>query len=137
MSCRLLLLCPRCPHHRQTTRGPNSPGTAPRAALTGGISTPKVPAANKTTCLPACLPAPLNAPLTRPPTHSPIHPPHLPPAEDHKPAAPDERARIMAAGGFLSEIGGITRVNGNLNLSRAIGDLRYKMNAEVGVWVGG
>ena len=42
----------------------------------------------------------------------------------------------MAAGGFLSEIGGITRVNGNLNLSRAIGDLRYKMNAEVGGWVG-
>ena len=37
----------------------------------------------------------------------------------------------MAAGGFLSEIGGITRVNGNLNLSRAIGDLRYKMNSEV------
>jgi len=34
------------------------------------------------------------------------------PAEDHKPAQPDERARIMAAGGFLSEIGGITRVNG-------------------------
>lgn len=33
-------------------------------------------------------------------------------AEDHKPAQPDERARIMAAGGFLSEIGGITRVNG-------------------------
>ena len=43
----------------------------------------------------------------------------------------------MAAGGFLSEIGGITRVNGNLNLSRAIGDLRYKMNAEVGGWLGG
>ena len=54
-----------------------------------------------------------------------------PPAEDHKPAAPDERARIVAAGGFLSDIGGITRVNGNLNLSRAIGDLRYKMNSEV------
>ncbi|KAL4855454.1 putative protein phosphatase 2C 11 [Chlorella vulgaris] len=52
-------------------------------------------------------------------------------SEDHKPAAPDERARIMAAGGFLSEIGGITRVNGNLNLSRAIGDLRYKMNADL------
>ncbi|PSC74095.1 phosphatase 2C isoform A [Micractinium conductrix] len=55
----------------------------------------------------------------------------LPMSEDHKPAAPDERARIMAAGGFLSEIGGITRVNGNLNLSRAIGDLRYKMNSEL------
>jgi serine/threonine protein phosphatase PrpC len=52
-------------------------------------------------------------------------------AEDHKPAAAAERARIISAGGFLSEIGGITRVNGNLNLSRAIGDLRYKMNADV------
>jgi protein phosphatase 1G len=55
----------------------------------------------------------------------------VPMSEDHKPAQPDERARIMAAGGFLSEIGGITRVNGNLNLSRAIGDLRYKMNNEL------
>ena len=52
-------------------------------------------------------------------------------SEDHKPSQASERARIMAAGGFLSEIGGITRVNGNLNLSRAIGDLRYKMNAQV------
>ena len=34
----------------------------------------------------------------------------------------------MAAGGFLSDIGGVTRVNGNLNLSRAIGDLKYKGN---------
>lgn len=31
-------------------------------------------------------------------------------------------------GGFLSEIGGVCRVNGNLNLSRAIGDLKYKTN---------
>ncbi len=53
-------------------------------------------------------------------------------SEDHKPSRASERARIMAAGGFLSEIGGITRVNGNLNLSRAIGDLRYKMNHQVG-----
>lgn len=50
---------------------------------------------------------------------------------DHKPAQVSERERIVAAGGFLSEIGGVCRVNGNLNLSRAIGDLRYKMNAEV------
>lgn len=54
-------------------------------------------------------------------------------SEDHKPSHASERARIMAAGGFLSEIGGITRVNGNLNLSRAIGDLRYKMNNQVRV----
>lgn len=30
------------------------------------------------------------------------------------------------------QVGGVTRVNGNLNLSRAIGDLRYKGNSEVG-----
>jgi protein phosphatase 1G len=45
-------------------------------------------------------------------------------SEDHKPASETERTRIIAAGGFLSEIGGVCRVNGNLNLSRAIGDLR-------------
>lgn len=50
-------------------------------------------------------------------------------SEDHKPAHETERSRIIAAGGFLSEIGGVCRVNGNLNLSRAIGDLRYKCNA--------
>lgn len=53
----------------------------------------------------------------------------VPLSEDHKPSQASERARIVAAGGFVSEIGGITRVNGNLNLSRAIGDLRYKMNS--------
>ena len=31
--------------------------------------------------------------------------------------------RIVAAGGFVNQVG---RVNGNLNLSRAIGDLKYK-----------
>jgi serine/threonine protein phosphatase PrpC len=49
-------------------------------------------------------------------------------SEDHKPAHATERDRILAAGGFLSEIGGVCRVNGNLNLSRAIGDLKYKQN---------
>jgi protein phosphatase 1G len=53
-------------------------------------------------------------------------------SEDHKPAHEIERTRIIAAGGFLSDIGGVCRVNGNLNLSRAIGDLRYKCNAAVG-----
>ena len=45
-------------------------------------------------------------------------------SEDHKPASDIEKNRIIAAGGFLSDIGGVCRVNGNLNLSRAIGDLR-------------
>lgn len=30
-----------------------------------------------------------------------------------------------------AKVGGVTRVNGNLNLSRAIGDLRYKGNGEI------
>mmetsp|Transcript_29364 Transcript_29364/g.53886 ORF Transcript_29364/g.53886 Transcript_29364/m.53886 type:complete len:522 (-) Transcript_29364:1698-3263(-) len=52
-------------------------------------------------------------------------------SEDHKPAHEVERSRILAAGGFLADIGGVCRVNGNLNLSRAIGDLKYKCNQEL------
>jgi protein phosphatase 1G len=55
----------------------------------------------------------------------------VPLSQDHKPAAVTERERIIAAGGFVSEIGGICRVNGNLSLSRAIGDLRYKQNRDL------
>lgn len=44
-------------------------------------------------------------------------------SEDHKPNQPGELARINAAGGFVNQIG---RVNGNLNLSRSLGDLKYK-----------
>jgi len=43
---------------------------------------------------------------------------------DHKPMNEDERARIMKAGGFVSE----GRVNGSLALSRALGDFEYKQN---------
>lgn len=50
---------------------------------------------------------------------------------DHKPSHETERRRIEAAGGFISDIGGVSRVNGNLNLSRAIGDLRYKTNRTI------
>eukprot|EP00747_Dinoflagellata_sp_TGD_P168418 gnl/TRDRNA2_/TRDRNA2_194744_c0_seq1.p1 gnl/TRDRNA2_/TRDRNA2_194744_c0~~gnl/TRDRNA2_/TRDRNA2_194744_c0_seq1.p1 ORF type:complete len:383 (-),score=89.64 gnl/TRDRNA2_/TRDRNA2_194744_c0_seq1:82-1230(-) len=45
---------------------------------------------------------------------------------DHKPASETEKARIEAAGGYLEDSPGGARVNGNLNLSRAIGDLEYK-----------
>lgn len=45
-------------------------------------------------------------------------------SEDHKPENDIERNRINQAGGFIIE----GRVNGNLNLSRAIGDLEYKKN---------
>lgn len=42
---------------------------------------------------------------------------------DHKPQSDIERNRIQKAGGFVNQVG---RVNGNLNLSRSIGDLKYK-----------
>lgn len=45
-------------------------------------------------------------------------------SEDHKPDNDIEKARITSAGGFIID----GRVNGNLNLSRAIGDLEYKKN---------
>ena len=44
-------------------------------------------------------------------------------SEDHKPANPGELARIKKAGGWVTPQG---RINGNLNLSRALGDLKYK-----------
>mmetsp|Transcript_27925 Transcript_27925/g.61107 ORF Transcript_27925/g.61107 Transcript_27925/m.61107 type:complete len:362 (-) Transcript_27925:1228-2313(-) len=45
---------------------------------------------------------------------------------DHKPNQDRERNRIVAAGGVVTDMHGQFRVNGNLNLSRAIGDLKYK-----------
>ncbi|KAJ8609843.1 hypothetical protein CTAYLR_008134 [Chrysophaeum taylorii] len=51
---------------------------------------------------------------------------------DHKPCAPGEQARITNAGGFVDECAnGFFRVNGNLNLSRSIGDLKYKGDASL------
>ncbi|KAI9137298.1 phosphatase 2C-like domain-containing protein, partial [Paraphysoderma sedebokerense] len=47
-----------------------------------------------------------------------------PMSHDHKPVNPEEASRIVAAGGFV-EFG---RVNGNLALSRAIGDFEFKQN---------
>lgn len=42
--------------------------------------------------------------------------------EDHKPMNEEEFSRITKAGGFVAD----GRVNGSLNLSRALGDLEYK-----------
>jgi serine/threonine protein phosphatase PrpC len=44
-------------------------------------------------------------------------------SEDHKPTSSIEIARIEKAGGFVNVNG---RINGNLNLSRSIGDMKYK-----------
>jgi len=49
---------------------------------------------------------------------------------DHKPDLPVEKERISKAGGFIIE----GRVNGNLNLSRALGDLEYKKNPQLQPW---
>lgn len=54
---------------------------------------------------------------------------------DHKPNNPVERSRITKAGGYVEvQHGGVNtqyRVNGNLNLSRAIGDLEYKKDRKL------
>jgi len=42
---------------------------------------------------------------------------------DHKPSQTHEMNRILRSGGFVNHFG---RINGNLNLSRSIGDLKYK-----------
>lgn len=41
---------------------------------------------------------------------------------DHKPETDTEKERILKAGGYITN----GRINGNLNLSRALGDLEYK-----------
>jgi len=47
---------------------------------------------------------------------------------DHKPTNEPEKQRIQAAGGFVD----FGRVNGNLALSRAIGDFEFKKTADLG-----
>lgn len=45
-------------------------------------------------------------------------------SRDHKPSSPTEALRIHSAGGFVEG----NRVNGNLALSRALGDFFFKRN---------
>lgn len=49
-------------------------------------------------------------------------------SDDHKPLNTEERTRIEAAGGYVTAVG---RINGSLNLSRSIGDLKFKGNKEL------
>ncbi|XP_057377745.1 protein phosphatase 1G-like [Daphnia carinata] len=53
----------------------------------------------------------------------------VPLSADHKPEDEPERSRIERAGGVVTGDG---RVNGGLNLSRAIGDHAYKQNSQLG-----
>ena len=46
--------------------------------------------------------------------------------KDHHPDREDERSRVESAGGYVLEWAGVYRVNGELALSRAIGDIPYK-----------
>lgn len=51
--------------------------------------------------------------------------------KDHHPDREDERNRVEAAGGYVLEWAGVYRVNGELALSRAIGDIPYKRLAYI------
>ncbi|CAN6828695.1 unnamed protein product, partial [Brassica oleracea] len=46
--------------------------------------------------------------------------------KDHHPNREDEKDRVEAAGGYVTEWAGVSRVNGQLAVSRAIGDLTFK-----------
>jgi hypothetical protein len=46
--------------------------------------------------------------------------------KDHHPDREVERSRVEASGGYVLEWAGVYRVNGELALSRAIGDVPYK-----------
>ncbi|EPS72665.1 hypothetical protein M569_02089, partial [Genlisea aurea] len=46
--------------------------------------------------------------------------------DDHHPDRDDEKSRIVSSGGYISDWAGVPRVNGELALSRAIGDIKFK-----------
>ncbi|XP_073149139.1 uncharacterized protein [Henckelia pumila] len=52
---------------------------------------------------------------------------------DHHPDRDDERSRVESAGGHISTWAGVARVNGQLAVSRAIGDIHYKSYGVISV----
>lgn len=46
--------------------------------------------------------------------------------KDHHPDRDEERVRVESSGGYVSKWGGVARVNGQLAVSRAIGDVYFK-----------
>lgn len=50
---------------------------------------------------------------------------------DHHPDRDDERLRVEASGGYVEEWGGVARVNGELAVSRAIGDVPFKSSGVI------
>merc|ERR1712139_99779 len=48
--------------------------------------------------------------------------------EDHKPEDPEERSRVLGAGGRVVKMGPCHRIDDSLNLSRAFGDFALKAN---------
>lgn len=57
----------------------------------------------------------------------------LPLTHDHKPASPSEKERIEAAGSevYIKRRGGIPRIDGNLAVSRGLGDLDFKYRPDL------
>ncbi|XP_054801635.1 uncharacterized protein LOC129305686 isoform X2 [Prosopis cineraria] len=52
---------------------------------------------------------------------------------DHHPDREDERIRVEAAGGQVVDWGGVSRINGQLAITRAIGDLSFKTYGVISV----
>ncbi|KAG8389301.1 hypothetical protein BUALT_Bualt02G0215200 [Buddleja alternifolia] len=49
---------------------------------------------------------------------------------DHHPDRDDEKSRVESSGGHISKWGGVSRVNGQLAVSRAIGDVHFKRSLD-------
>ncbi|KAM7521632.1 hypothetical protein LguiA_011534 [Lonicera macranthoides] len=52
---------------------------------------------------------------------------------DHHPDRDDEKVRVESAGGYVLQWGGVSRINGQLAVSRAIGDVSFKSYGVISV----